>query len=83
MDTRFTARQRSVPSRTLNIPPTTEAALQGPPVAPGEGRTGKSTEGAGHVAFESHLDACRQCNNHPFDLCPIGKALIAKVAEEL
>lgn len=27
-------------------------------------------------AFEAHLDACRQCREHPFDLCVDGARLL-------
>ena len=26
--------------------------------------------------FHAHLDICSQCENHPFDLCPIGAMLL-------
>lgn len=26
--------------------------------------------------FHDHLDACEQCRNKPFDLCPVGAALL-------
>jgi hypothetical protein len=28
--------------------------------------------------FHQHLDECTQCETHPFDLCPIGRALLLK-----
>lgn len=31
-------------------------------------------------AFHDHLDACRQCADHPFALCPIGAELLRKEA---
>lgn len=31
--------------------------------------------------FHKHLDECRHCNDHPFDLCKIGKDLLEKAAE--
>ncbi len=30
--------------------------------------------------FHSHLDVCTQCENHPFDLCPIGAKLLKDAA---
>ncbi len=30
--------------------------------------------------FHDHLDACRQCREHPFDLCLIGAAILRIVA---
>ncbi len=30
------------------------------------------------VDFHKHLDACRQCMNQPFNLCPKGTALLRK-----
>lgn len=27
-------------------------------------------------AFHAHLDACRQCREHPFELCAVGATLI-------
>lgn len=27
-------------------------------------------------AFHAHLDGCEQCRDHPFDLCPQGKAAL-------
>lgn len=32
--------------------------------------------------FHSHLDTCRQCSEHPFDLCPAGATLLAAVPIE-
>jgi len=26
--------------------------------------------------FHAHLDTCRQCADHPFDLCPVGDKLL-------
>lgn len=38
---------------------------------------GLGAEGvAAKRGFHDHLDACRQCEQHPFDLCPIGAALL-------
>lgn len=28
-----------------------------------------------------HLDVCEQCEQHPFDLCPIGAKLLTAVVE--
>lgn len=28
------------------------------------------------TTFHEHLDACEQCRNHPFDLCPVGHTLL-------
>ena len=33
--------------------------------------------------FHKHLDVCKQCADHPFDLCPIGAKLIEEAAREL
>lgn len=30
--------------------------------------------------FHKHLDVCRQCANHPFDLCPTGAKLLKEAA---
>lgn len=30
-------------------------------------------------AFHAHLDTCRQCEQHPFDLCPTGTQLIQDI----
>lgn len=30
--------------------------------------------------FHAHLDTCRRCEDHPFDLCPIGALLLALAA---
>lgn len=47
-------------------------------------------DGAGHSAdpmpgdsFHAHLDACVQCRMHPFDLCPVGAALIVDAVQNL
>lgn len=29
--------------------------------------------------FHQHLDACAQCRQHPFTLCPVGAKLFAKL----
>ena len=35
------------------------------------------------AAFHSHLDACAQCREHPFDLCHTGSVLLrSSVTEE-
>jgi hypothetical protein len=26
--------------------------------------------------FHAHLDVCKQCEQHPFELCPVGTALL-------
>jgi hypothetical protein len=31
------------------------------------------------VRFHEHLDACQQCREHPFALCPTGNAFLAEV----
>lgn len=31
-------------------------------------------------AFYAHLDACEQCREHPFDLCPVGGPLLMATA---
>ncbi len=33
-------------------------------------------------SFHAHLDACEQCEKHPFDLCPIGAPLLLAAAKE-
>jgi len=30
--------------------------------------------------FHKHLDVCKQCNNHPFDLCAEGAKLLKDAA---
>jgi hypothetical protein len=32
--------------------------------------------------FHSHLDDCRQCREHPFDLCAVGNKLLTHAGEE-
>ena len=32
-------------------------------------------------AFHAHLDVCKQCEQHPFDLCCVGAALLIATAE--
>lgn len=32
-------------------------------------------------AFHAHLDACRQCREHLFDLCPTGEPLLRAVVQ--
>lgn len=32
------------------------------------------------AAFHEHLDACRQCREHPFDLCGPGTQLLFRAA---
>ena len=34
-------------------------------------------------AFHDHLDACKQCADNPFALCPVGAQLIEKAAREI
>lgn len=34
-------------------------------------------------AFYAHLDVCRQCEAHPFDLCPVGQDLIKATVKDL
>ena len=36
-----------------------------------------------HNAFHDHLDACRQCADQPFNLCPDGEIIIRKTAEDM
>jgi len=31
--------------------------------------------------FHAHLDECKQCEAHPFDLCPVGDRLIRATAK--
>lgn len=33
--------------------------------------------------FHDHLDVCRQCREHPFDLCPVGAPLLEARAREI
>ncbi len=33
-------------------------------------------------AFHAHLDVCAQCANHPFQLCPVGAALLVATAQK-
>jgi hypothetical protein len=30
--------------------------------------------------FHDHLDICKQCREHPFDLCPVGVAAMRNAA---
>lgn len=32
--------------------------------------------------FHAHLDACRRCERHPFDLCATGQTLLVAAAQE-
>jgi hypothetical protein len=32
-------------------------------------------------AFHAHLDACEQCRNGPFNLCPRGATLLQQTAD--
>ena len=34
------------------------------------------------AAFHAHLDACAQCREHPFDLCPTGSLLLRSSVTE-
>lgn len=34
-------------------------------------------------AFHAHLDVCKQCFNHPLELCPIGNGLIRAAVESI
>lgn len=38
-------------------------------------------ETAAMEAFNRHLDTCRQCHDHPFDLCMIGQDLLVKAVQ--
>lgn len=33
--------------------------------------------------FHEHLDVCKQCEEHPFDLCPTGQKIMADLAKSL
>jgi hypothetical protein len=33
-------------------------------------------------AFHKHLDVCRRCADHPFNLCPIGAKALEQEAKE-
>lgn len=33
-------------------------------------------------AFHTHLDVCKQCREHPFQLCPVGAVLLAAAASK-
>lgn len=33
----------------------------------------------GENKFHEHLDGCPQCENAPFNLCPIGESLLREV----
>lgn len=33
--------------------------------------------------FHAHLDACEQCRNEPFNLCPEGAKVLAESVEKL
>lgn len=33
--------------------------------------------------FHEHLDVCKQCADHPFDLCPVGLQLIEVAARTI
>lgn len=33
--------------------------------------------------FHEHLDACRQCEENPFDLCAAGQALLEKAGRAI
>ena len=35
-----------------------------------------------HQAFHDHLDVCDRCAKNPFDLCPVGDALLAAAASQ-
>jgi hypothetical protein len=39
-------------------------------------QTGSTLFHGAAAAFHSHLDECRQCADHPFDLCPSGTVLM-------
>jgi hypothetical protein len=32
--------------------------------------------------FHAHLDVCEQCEQHPFDLCPVGQKLLMDFGEK-
>lgn len=32
--------------------------------------------------FHEHLDICEQCEQHPFNLCPIGAELLVQTVNE-
>lgn len=33
--------------------------------------------------FHAHLDKCKQCEEHPFNLCPEGQRLMSKLQKEI
>ena len=33
--------------------------------------------------FHAHLDVCRQCERHPFDLCSTGAKLLKEAAQSV
>jgi hypothetical protein len=33
-------------------------------------------------AFHAHLDICKQCADHPFDLCTVGSDLLYAASKE-
>lgn len=33
--------------------------------------------------YHEHLDKCRQCHDHPFEPCPEGERLLARVAQDV
>jgi hypothetical protein len=39
--------------------------------------------GAADKAFHEHLDSCKQCEEHPFDLCPEGAHLLREAGREM
>ena len=34
-------------------------------------------------AFHAHLDVCKQCREHPLNLCPLGNGLIRAAVESI
>lgn len=33
------------------------------------------------LEFDQHLDQCQQCEQHPFEMCPIGDVLLSELVE--
>jgi transposase len=35
------------------------------------------------LTFQEHLDRCRQCREHPLELCPLGAWLLQKAVADV
>lgn len=44
-----------------------------------EQATGPDVDGV--VAFHAHLDVCERCRTRPFDLCEVGRLLLARAGK--